>query len=139
MADLRRGSPRSGDPDGRDLGGERRGLADLRAALASLLPDAAELAGPPQSDGVVVHRIESVGDSFRVDVEDGVFVVRGHKIRAVVGPDQLRRGGVCRALPARADPLGRRRGAARQGVIPGAMVRIGANELEWEPEDWDAR
>jgi hypothetical protein len=27
----------------------------------------------------------------------------------------------------------------RQGVVPGMTVRIGKNELEWEPDDWDDR
>ena len=27
----------------------------------------------------------------------------------------------------------------RQGVVPGLTVRIGATELEWEPEEWDNR
>jgi GTP-binding protein len=25
----------------------------------------------------------------------------------------------------------------RQGIVPGQTVRIGATELEWEPDDWD--
>jgi GTP-binding protein len=27
----------------------------------------------------------------------------------------------------------------RQGVAPGKTVRVGATELEWEPDDWDDR
>jgi GTP-binding protein len=115
------------------------GLADLRAALASLLPDAAELAGPPESDGVVVHRIESVGDSFRVDVEDGVFVVRGHKIELLSAQTNFDVEESAERFQRELTRLGVDEELRRQGVVPGVTVRIGANELEWEPEDWDDR
>ena len=82
------------------------GLAELRERLAAMLPDADELAEPPETAGVVVHRIESAGEGFRVDRDDAVFVVHGKKIELLGRPDQLRNGGVGRALPARPAPTG---------------------------------
>ena len=41
----------------------------------------AELAEPPEPAGVVVHRIEAMGDGFSVELDDdGVFRVRGQRI-----------------------------------------------------------
>ena len=52
--------------------------------LAALLPDAAELAEPPEPAGVVVHRIEAMGDGFSVELEsDGAFRVRGRRIERI--------------------------------------------------------
>ncbi len=79
---------------------EGYGLEDLRTRLASLLPAAGEMDEPPGSAGVVVHRIESMGDSFRIDRDDEVFVVHGHKIERLAVANQLRGRRVGRALPA---------------------------------------
>ena len=35
--------------------------------------------------------------------------------------------------------LGIDTGLRRAGIVPGDLVRIGATELEWEPEPWDER
>ena len=60
------------------------GLAAFRARIADLLPDAAELAEPPEPAGVVVHRIETMGDGFSVELDDdGAFRVRGARIERI--------------------------------------------------------
>jgi len=115
------------------------GLAELRASLASLLPDAAELSEPPRSEGVVVHHIESVGDSFRVDLEDGVFVVRGRKIERLASQTNFEVEESAERFQRELARLGVDEELRRQGVVPGRTVRIGATELEWEPDDWDER
>ena len=115
------------------------GLGDLRASLASLLPDAAELSEPPRSEGVVVHHIESVGDSFRVDLEDGVFVVRGKKIERLASQTNFEVEESAERFQRELARLGVDEELRRQGVVPGRTVRIGATELEWEPDDWDDR
>src|SRR5207237_5967785 len=57
------------------------GLAELRSTLADLLPSAEELAAPPEPAGVVVHRIEAMGDGFKVDRDqDRAFRVSGRRI-----------------------------------------------------------
>src|SRR5262245_51279230 len=43
------------------------GLDDFRARLAELLPDAADLSEPPEPAGVVVHRIDTMGDGFAIE------------------------------------------------------------------------
>jgi GTP-binding protein len=118
---------------------EGQGLAELRAELASLLPDAAELAEPPRSEGVVVHHIESVGASFRVDIEDGVYVVRGKKIELLAAQTNFDVEESAERFQRELARLGVDEELRRQGVVPGLTVRIGATELEWEPEEWDNR
>ena len=63
-------------------GGE--GLDTFRTRIATLLPDAAELAEPPEPSGVVVHRIEAMGDGFSIELDgDGAFRVRGSRIERI--------------------------------------------------------
>jgi GTP-binding protein len=118
---------------------ESQGLAELRAQLASLLPDALELAEPPRSEGVVVHHIESVGDSFCVDIEDGIYVVRGKKIELLAAQTNFDVEESAERFQRELSRLGVDEELRRQGVVPGLTVRIGATELEWEPEEWDDR
>ncbi len=115
------------------------GLPDLKANLAALLPDADELSQPPRSEGVVVHHIEFVGDSFRVDLEDGIFVVRGKRIERLASQTNFEVEESAERFQRELARLGVDEELRRQGVVPGKTVRIGASELEWEPDDWDDR
>jgi len=115
------------------------GLAELRSRLASLLPAAAELLETREPAGVVVHRIETVGDSFRVDREDGVFVVRGKKIERLASQTNFDVEESAERFQRELARLGIDEELRRQGVVPGVTVRIGVTELEWEPDAWDDR
>jgi GTPase len=117
--------------------GDGLGTQELRAALAALLPNAAELSEPPHSEGVVVHHIESVGDSFRVDVEDGVYVVRGKKIERLASQTNFDVEESAERFQRELVRMGVDDELRRQGVVSGETVRIGTSELEWEPDDWD--
>jgi GTPase len=114
------------------------GLDELRAAVGDLLPDAVGLAEPPDPAGVVVHRLEAAGDGFALDRDSGILRVRGKRIERLVAQTnfdneesaqrfqrELARTGIDGALRA-------------AGVRPGDLVRIGASELEWEPNEDDA-
>ena len=60
------------------------GLAAFRTRIADVLPDAADLAEPPEPAGVVVHRIDTMGDGFSVELDtDGAFRVRGARIERI--------------------------------------------------------
>jgi GTPase len=118
-------------------GGE--GLDALRARIAALLPSAADLAEPPEPAGVVVHRIEAMGDGFAVERDDdGAFRVRGKRIERIAAQTNfdveesaerfqrdLRRSGIEAEL-------------RRAGIVAGDLVRIGATELEWGYDRWEA-
>ncbi len=113
------------------------GLDELRSVLGDLLPDAGELAAPPDPAGIVVHRLEAAGDGFTVEREDGAFRVRGKRVERLVTQTsfeveesaerfqrELARNGVDAAL-------------RKAGIRPGDSVRIAAVELEWEPPEDD--
>jgi GTP-binding protein len=113
------------------------GLAELRAALGDLLPDADGLAEPPDPAGVVIHRLEAPRDGFSIEREDLAFRVRGKRVERLVTQTnfeveesaerfqrELARNGVDAAL-------------RKAGIRPGDAVRIAAIELEWEPLEDD--
>lgn len=108
------------------------GLEELRTAMGGLLPDADELAEPPDSAGVVIHRLEASDDRFEIEREDDAFRVRGRRIERLTTQTnfdveesaerfqrELARHGVDTAL-------------RKAGIRPGDMVRIAEVELEWE-------
>jgi GTP-binding protein len=115
------------------------GLAAFRSQLSTLLPTAAELAEPPESEGVVIHRIESMSDSFKVTREDGVFIVRGRRIERVASQTNFDVEESAERFQADLTRLGIDAELRRQGVAPGDTVRIAAVELEWEPDEWQER
>jgi Obg family GTPase CgtA len=118
---------------------EGDGLAGLRARLAALLPDAAELAEPREPTGVVVHRLDSVGDAFRVEREDGVLVVHGKKIERLAAQTNFEVEESAERFQRDLVRLGIDEELRRRGVAAGETVRIGGSELEWEPDEWDSR
>ena len=116
---------------------EGQGLDELRAAVAAMLPDAAELAEPQAPAGVVVHRIETMGDEFRVAREDGTLVVHGKRIERIAAQTNFDIEESAERFQRDLVRLGIDAELRRQGVSPGETVRIGSVELEWEPEEWD--
>ena len=114
------------------------GIDALRTAVGSMLPDAGELAEPPEAAGVVIHRLEAAGDTFTVEREDEAFRVRGKRVERLMAQTnfeneesaerfqrELMRNGIDAAL-------------RRAGIRPGDSVRIGNDELEWEPAEVEA-
>ncbi len=113
---------------------EGQGMRDLLAALARLLPDAATLAQPGEPAGVVVHRFQSVGDTFSVEQEDGAFRVRGRRIERLAAQTDFENEESAERFQRDLARLGVERELVRAGVGPGDTVRIGGVELEWEDE-----
>ena len=112
-----------------------RGSTRSAAASPTLLPDAEELAEPPEPAGVVVHRHRGDGRRLRRRARGRRRVPGPRQAhRADRRPDQLRRRGVGRAVPARPRPArASTPSCAGPASRPGDPVRIGASELEWEP------
>ncbi|MFL5679912.1 MAG: GTPase ObgE [Chloroflexota bacterium] len=115
------------------------GLDELRAALAELLPDAAELAAPPESAGVVVHRLEAMPEGFVVEVENGGFRVRGRRIERLAAQTNFDNEESAERFQRDLARLGIEDELRKAGVAAGDTVRIGATELEWEPQPWEGR
>jgi len=114
------------------------GLDRFRARIAELLPDAAELAEPPEPAGVVVHRIEAMTDGFSIERDgDGVIRVRGQRIERSAAQTNFDVEESAERFQRELARLGVDRELRRAGIAAGDLVRIGSVELEWEAQPWE--
>ena len=114
------------------------GLAAFRVKMAARLPSAAELAGPPEPSGVVVHRIETMDDGFSIDHDaDGAFRVRGRRIERAAAQTNFDVEESAERFQRDLARLGIDAELRRAGIEPGDLVRIGSTELEWEAQPWE--
>ena len=117
-------------------GGE--GLDTFRTRIATLLPDAAELAEPPEPSGVVVHRIEAMGDGFSIELDgDGAFRVRGSRIERIAAQTNFDVEESAERFQRDLAKFGIDSELRRAGIAAGDTVRIGGTELEWEAQPWE--
>ena len=115
------------------------GVPALRERLAAMLPSADELGAPPEPAGVVVHRIEAMGDGFVVDREADAFRVRGKRIERIAAQTNFEVEESAERFQRDLARLGIDLELRRAGIVPGDLVRIGAAELEWEAQPWEER
>jgi GTPase len=114
------------------------GLEAFRQRVGELLPDAAELAAPPEPAGVVVHRIETMADGFSIDTDaDGVLRVRGPRIERIAAQTNFDVEESAERFQRDLARLGIDAELRRAGVAAGDLVRIGSTELEWEAQPWE--
>jgi GTP-binding protein len=114
------------------------GLSAFRTRIAAILPDAAELAEPPEPAGVVIHRIEEMGDGFSVELdEDGAFRVRGKRIERSAAQTNFDVEESAERFQRELARLGIDTELRRAGINAGDTVRIGKTELEWEAQPWE--
>jgi GTP-binding protein len=114
------------------------GLVELRRRLADLLPDATEMAEAPEPAGIVVHRIEAMNDGFSVEREEaGVYRVKGKRIERIAAQTNFDVEESAERFQRDLARLGIDSELRRAGVTTGDVVRIGATELEWEPQPWE--
>jgi GTPase len=114
------------------------GLAGFRTRIAAILPDAAELAEPPEPAGVVIHRIEEMGDGFSIELdEDGAFRVRGKRIERSAAQTNFVVEESAERFQRELARLGIDTELRRAGIKAGDTVRIGKTELEWEAQPWE--
>ena len=112
------------------------GIPAFRKALVGLLPSAAELAAPPESAGVVVHRLEPA-TAFSVTREvDGAWRVVGPRIERIAAQTDFTIDESAQRFQRALQRLGIDDELRRAGVEPGDAVRFGRVELEWEAEPW---
>ena len=116
---------------------EGRGIGELRTALAALLPSAETMAEPPEPAGVVVHRIEGLGDGFTIDLDaDGVIRVRGRRIERLAAQTNFEVEESAERFQRELVRLGIDAELRRAGIASGDAVRFGDVELEWEADAW---
>jgi GTP-binding protein len=119
---------------------EGTGLEVLRTRIAALLPAADELGAPPEPAGVVVHRIDAMGDGFLVERDaDGAFRVRERRIERIAAQTNFDVEESAERFQRDLARLGIEDELRRAGVAAGDLVRIGTTELEWEAQPWDER
>jgi GTP-binding protein len=114
------------------------GLDALRAAVGELLPDADQLAAPPDPAGVVVHRLEAAGDGFTMEREDDAYRIHGKRIERLVAQTNFEVEESAKRFQRELVRLGIDTALRKAGIRPGNSVRIGSQELEWEPREEDA-
>jgi GTP-binding protein len=116
------------------------GMAGFRAALAELLPAAAELDAEPEASGVVVHRIDAAPDRVTVSREpDGAFRVAGQRIERLAAQTNFEIEESAERFQRDLERLGADGELRKAGIRAGDTVRVGSVELEWEAEPWAAR
>ena len=116
------------------------GLATFRARVTDLLPDAEALDAPPEPAGVVIHRIEAMGDGFSVERdEDGAFRVLGKRIERIAAQTNFDVEESAERFQRNLARLGIDTELRRAGIVAGDTVRIGSTELEWEADPWADR
>ncbi len=118
---------------------EGDGLDAFRARIAEILPSMEDLAEPPEPAGVVVHRIDAMGDGFVVERdEDGAFRVRGKRIERVAAQTNFDVEESAERFQRDLRRLGVDAELRRAGIAAGDLVRIGGAELEWEYDAWES-
>jgi GTP-binding protein len=116
------------------------GLPALRARIAELLPSAEDLDAPPEPSGVVVHRIEAMGDGFSIERdEDDAYRVIGKRIERIAAQTNFDVEESAERFQRDLARLGIDAELRRAGIRAGDLVRIGATELEWEANPWEDR
>ncbi|HXQ96520.1 MAG TPA: GTPase ObgE [Candidatus Acidoferrales bacterium] len=115
---------------------EGRGLRELEASVAALLPGPDELAVPPEPAGVVVHRFDSARETFSVERAGDGFRLRGRRIERLVAQTDFENEESAERFQRDLERMGVARELRRAGVQPGDMVAIGTRELEWGEEGW---
>lgn len=114
------------------------GIGPFRDAIAALLPDLEAMEAPPEPAGIVVHRLDTMSDGFTVELDDdGAFRVKGRRIERLAAQTNFDVEESAERFQRDLDRLGVDSELRRRGVKQGDLVRIGATELEWEPQDWD--
>jgi GTP-binding protein len=129
---------RDGSPSVALSAARGEGIDRLRSALAELLPPAGELGAEPEPAGVVVHRLDTMADTFVVEREDGAFRIRGRRIERLAAQTNFDNEESAERFQRDLARLGIEDELRRAGVRAGDTVRIGGAELEWEPQPWEA-
>src|SRR5947209_5739860 len=109
------------------------GLKELTYALARVVREHRAAQPPPEATRIVI-RPGAVDDTgFTVAVEDDVYVVRGARPERWVRQTNFANDEAIGYLADRLARLGVEEALAKAGAEPGAPVRIGDREFDWQP------
>jgi GTP-binding protein len=119
----------------------REGLRELSFAFARAVEEYRAEQPPIEATRVVIRptavddsgfEIRKVKPAYEGDVE---FIVSGRKPERWVGQTNFENEEAVGYLADRLANLGIEEELAKQGAVPGSVVRIGESEFEWEPTD----
>jgi GTP-binding protein len=110
----------------------REGLRELTYALAELVDEHRRTAPPPERTRIVIRPTAVDDAGFSVSREGDVYVVTGRPERWV-RQTNFDNDEAVGYLADRLARLGVEEGLAKAGAEPGATVRIGAHEFDWQP------
>jgi GTPase len=115
------------------------GLREFTFALAERVAEHRAAAPPPQRTRIVIRppAVDDAGFTVTEDA-DGVFVVRGTRPERWVRQTNFDNDEAVGYLADRLARLGVEEALARAGATPGAPVRIGTHEFDWEPDRYAA-
>ncbi len=111
------------------------GLKEFTFALAELVEGQRKAAPPPERTRIVIRppAVDDTGFTIEVD-EDGVYVVRGPRPERWVRQTNFDNDEAIGYLADRLARLGVEEALAKAGAEPGAPVRIGTQEFDWQPQ-----
>ena len=118
----------------------REGLKPLSYALADIVAEHHAAAPPPEPTRIVLRptAVDDSGFSVELDAES-VYVVHGAKPERWVRQTDFSNDEAVGYLADRLARLGVEEALAKAGAEPGAPVRIGAREFDWEPTIYAGR
>src|SRR5207248_91685 len=115
------------------------GLKEFTYALAEAVREHRAAAPPPQATRIVI-RPPAVDDSgFTITVDGDVFVVHGSAPERWVRQTNFDNDEAIGYLADRLARLGVEDALAKEGAEPGAPVRIGDREFDWQPTVYAGR
>jgi GTP-binding protein len=79
-----------------------------------------------------------MSEGFAVSREGDAYRVRGRRIERIAAQTDFENEESAERFQRDLERLGIDAALRREGIAPGSSVRIGALELEWEPELWAA-
>jgi GTP-binding protein len=115
----------------------REGLKEFTYALADAV-DANRLANPVVEPTRAVLRPRAVDETgFTVEVDEGVFVVKGPQVERWVRQTNFDNDEAVGYLGDRLERLGVESTLVKKGAVAGDPVRIGDREFDWQPTAGD--
>jgi GTP-binding protein len=111
------------------------GLAELKFAMAERVKADRQAAGAPEPTRIVIRPapVDDAGFTVTEDA-DGVYVVHGQRPERWVRQTNFANDEAVGYLADRLARLGVEDALAKAGAAPGAPVRIGTHEFDWEPD-----
>ncbi|HEX6501450.1 MAG TPA: GTPase ObgE [Micromonosporaceae bacterium] len=109
------------------------GLRELVFAMARLVQRRWAEAPPPEPTRIVIRPAAVDDAGFTITLEDSVYVVRGPRPERWVRQTNFDNDEAVGYLADRLNRLGVEEELAKLGAEPGALVRIGTWEFDWQP------